>query len=347
MNSLSKVFVAIAGVLVLGVIAFFVLSGGSPDGGSSREKTQAERSAEEGDLKTILSSDSSPGQVYHALIRLSQRGNTKALERALELKDHDRPLLRRGASISFSYFDQDNAFMALQEMTNDSDPAVRSEALKAFSNLKSEGRKNYLLAELETGERTPEEQNAILMALFRMTSDPKERDSLIGRIQKVFENEKSPGVQQQILSTLMTLQPRGEVTLSLLRKALDSSEDERLQVLAIRHLGAIGDESVKRRFDQYMKNPSSRIQIAALGAIHRVCPAGRWAIVEKAITQDQNPSLRQTALRALQMMPGNEAKALVEKFLVQAKEGSDFKTSLNDIAEKIESSRRGDPCLND
>jgi uncharacterized protein affecting Mg2+/Co2+ transport len=160
-------------------------------------------------------------------------------------------------------------------LSQDADAFLRSEALKSFSNQKNEDRPELLLAELESETRTPEEQNAILQALFRMSSKASEREKLIVRIQQIFENENSPPIQQKVLSTLMTLQPRGEVTLSLLRKTLDSSNDERLQVWAIRHLGAIGDESVKRRFDQYARSSSSRVQTAAMGAIHRVCPENR------------------------------------------------------------------------
>jgi hypothetical protein len=68
--------------------------------------------------------------------------------------------------------------------------------------------------------------------------------------------------------------------------------------------------------------------------------------VKRAIFQTQDPNLSQTALRALQMTPGKQTMGLVKRLLERAAGDPSLQSSLTETRERIQSSRRGNPCLN-
>jgi HEAT repeat protein len=334
--------VAIALGLVIASLGIWKLRHRRP--GSPRN--EAERVAEllKHDRESLANPRASDAEIYGAMVRLAQRKEPIARQEAVKRAKSDRRLLREGAANALGFFDDPESSATLQALLSDADPTVRVQAIRGLGNLPLAGRETLLRQLLARPNLNAQERVAGLESLLRVSSTSTAKSDAVGELVKMARDSRDPNLALHSAMTVVSLAPRDERVISLLRDELEKHSNPALEPTAIRHLSAVQDPWVRKNLSRLLDSPQSQTRLAAVQSTHMACPDDRWSMLEKVMTSERDKLVVVASIQEAGYMPGGEAKALLERMLAQSHfQGDEIYAAKN----ALERARNNavDPCL--
>lgn len=251
-------------------------------------------------------------QIYGAMIRLGQDGDSVALEVAKKLVASPSKYLREGAAQTLGYFADEKILNELNALSKDAEESVRLFAFEALATLKSSAREKVAEEKIQDQKITAAEKITLLGSLYKLRSDnekqKKDLEQLI-TLAKQKDNELSK------MATLkaMQLSADNKLVKDLMIEKIKSSKDDNLRGVAIRNLANANDGWLKEHLSDLSQNPGVGVRIAAIQSVHRLCPETKWTVLENVILKDKEESVVNHALEELLFLEKAKAMMLLAK----------------------------------
>ncbi len=326
-NSNSSVLVrrgiSIALVLVLlGTTSFFAIKHWP----HSRPKTPQEQQVER-DRNTVENPKASELEVSSALIRLSERREDIAKAKNIERAKSSNPEIRKNTARALGFFIDPASLKELSKLVVDPDPSVRVIAVQALGYRMGNERKSLLDGVLTRKDPLPSPQEKIeaLSILVRnRTANASQRGQYTDAIFTLAQAKDSQAVSAHALTLLTSVAPK----------------DPRLATLVSQHL-----THKDRSPASALSIEEKQAEVAALHALHVVCPNNRVALLSGILSgPDKDPLLLRTVLMEIQYLKSPETTALLNKAIAKKWFPDGFRPDPHMFAERLAKSPGMDLC---
>lgn len=313
--------------VVVGMGLFKILSSKKKIVSGKSDKNQMVIEAAKSDkeaLEDFLKEGKVPeNQIYGAMIRLGQDGDSVALEVAKKLVTSQSKYLREGAAQALGYFADDKILTDLLALTKDTEESVRVFALEALATLKSEPREKTAEEKNQDAKLSSSEKIALLGTLYKLRSDTEKQKKDLEQIISLAHNKDQELAKKATLKA-MQLSIENKAVKDLMIEKIKTSKDDNLRGVAIRNLANANDAWLKEKLTELSQNSSQAIRIASIQSIHRVCPESKWTLIENVILKDKEESVVNHALEELLFLEKAKGMMLLTK-ITKDKSLSDYR----------------------
>ena len=339
---------AIVGVLLLCGVGVVVRLGWIPNRFAKKSPiaTEGDRIADlrEKDLKSLSQTGVPDGIYYSALIRLAQMKDLVAKQEAIKKSTSQSVILRRAAAQALGYFDDEESLNASIELLKDSDFLIRSAVLNGFGQGQGEKREKLLHEISKRKNLKSSERHMILASLIKVTPTQQKKDTYTHQLIDELEEEKDPIEVMRTCVQLMGMRSRDQRLLELLRKVVQKEKTLDFVMVAIRHLATVGDSWLKEQFTKLLDSSEPKVRITLIQVMHFACPAQRWTLLDHVIDSDRDRTVVDSALQEIPLMPGPDAKALLDRKIASNTLGGIEKELAKKLRAGMATSTAVDPC---
>lgn len=298
----NKILSSVAIVAILGASSFLIYHKFFRAQPHKMDKVEQEISNDRDLLKRFMDNkDVSEGNLYAAVIRLSQEGEKMALKAAEQLVNNESKLLREGAAQALGYFDDSDILPLVEVLFNDKEESVRVFAIESLGESSSPKRLNKIEELAKKKSLGPSETVAVKAALYRLRTTPQEKERELTQLVGLTKNTNTELSKKAALRAIQ-LAGDSKVVAPVMREAVRNGGDDTVKSLSIRTLANMRDPMIAEKLPDLIKDKSKNVRVAAVQTIHRVCPSNRWAILAQVVKKDQDEFVVSRALEEMSFL---------------------------------------------
>lgn len=247
---------------------------------TAREKMVAQ------DLATLNDKNADAGKLEIALRRLAERQDPKARQILLERSKSTQKEIRASAVFSLGFFSDDNSTNEVAKFSDDPESTVRISALQGL------------------GLRSTPARSAHFQKIFsRAESSPSEKIIAAGNLAR-----RSPEAEKKTyIDALFQLDTKHKSLRHLTLRELMSNAAQDPRFITI--VNEIFQDGKKENYEDF-----AQAQTQAIRTLHVLCPANRFALLEKVISRpNSSVEVTRAALMELIYLKSPDAEALINK----------------------------------
>lgn len=298
------------------------------------------------DKATLLNRDAREPEIFGALVRLGQREEPLARQEAVKRAESSSKMIREGVANALGFFDDAESFEKLRKLVADPEKEVRIQALVALGRRPSDARRALLREIAARPGLSAEEKVAANSSLAKLGGKGGETSSSVAALMRIALTDHDDAAATRAASEAVSLAPRDPKVLEMLRSMLENEKREGIRSLGVRHLAVSRDPWMLKNYRRYLDNAEPGLRMAVVQSLHFLCPDDRWSTLDKVISGDRDKGVVMAALQEPRFMPGNEAKALLQRLIAGGKLAREELTSAQSTLAELEKSTAVDPCLN-
>lgn len=205
----------------------------------------------------------------------------------------------------------------LKDYARSADDSLRRRAIRSLGRIQDLEREKILKAlydkRLQTSE---EEQVEIIASYYQSLSDGK----LIAKLEKdLLRIVNDSQNQEGIFLALMQLNKIDPENKQVINYAKDFLKEEKfpehveLNNLVIRILARYSPKFIEKDFLNFMKHPSTRVQVELVNVLSVVCPKNIWDLFSEILNRHQNTRVHLALMRQLMFFNSIKAEEFLEK----------------------------------
>lgn len=280
-------------------------------------------------------------QIYGAMIRQGQDGDSVALEVAKKLVASPSKYLREGAAQTLGYFADEKILSELSTLSKDAEESVRIFALESLATLKSAAREKVAEDKIQDQKMTASEKITLLGSLYKLRTDNEKQKKDLEQI-IALAKQKDTEIAKVATIKAMQISADNKLVKDLMVEKIKNSKDDNLRGVAIRTLANSNDGWLKEHLAELSQNAGAGVRIASIQSVHRLCPENKWMVLENVILKDKEESVVNHALEELLFL--EKAKAMM--LLAKVSKNNSLADYRKQSVEKFLESLRNKPDVN-
>lgn len=342
MAKYTKIALIFLALVITTAAAFYFLQSRTAEVEVPRNQVMTEEMQLQLDREALKNSNSTPNQIYGAMIRLAQKNEDVARNEALKRSSDTNPFLRGGAAQTLGHFDDADSKEALKKLLIDNEKSVRLFAIQGLGTKPDSLHEQELQQLLKSSELDPMMEVEIYTSLLKSGGDSAKQQALTNllRIARAGDDEANTEASQR----LITYVPDNDQVLDLVRRKISAGKNERVTAVGTRYLSARNDSWIRPILKSLSSHPSATVRSAVVQSIHRVCPADRWAILESMLAKEADSSVLKLILEEPMYLMGEKAKAFASKAASKDGLSADDKKIAEETLEKVEAGGSEELC---
>lgn len=288
-------------------------------------------------LKGYLKDGNAPeSEVYGAVIRLAQAGDSISLEVAKKLTQSKSKMLREGAAQALGYFPDTEIRDSIVRLTLDPDESVRVFAYESLSVMKSAERLTWLESRQKEKSLTPTEKVALLGSLYQLQPKDEKKKVYLDELMSVGRGSNAELSKKAALK-VMQVSGQESIVKDFMIDRVRNSKDEAVMSVAIRRLANRSDPWIRDQLGELVKSNLAQVRIAALQSLHRACPAQRWSIIESVVKYEKDTSVLQKAFEATLFLEKSKSEEFLQKLASDTTLDADRKSTAGKFLAEVKS----------
>lgn len=310
------------------------------------EAEELRRKLELADREALEGGGVAPQDRFGALVRMAQRQEPVAREKALQWVNDPDALVRQGVANALGQYDDGISLKNLITLTGDKDRSVRLQAIRALGHRPSVERVQRLEelagAPAHSVQLDPELELLRQQSLFKAATGPRAEEIRQKALQALLRSGDRGA------EAAASLAPRAPGVLEFLRKRATRSTEPGDAVgaaNAIRHLTVVGDPWLSENLSALWKRQDTEVRRAVLQSLPSICPGGRWKLIREGLLVAKEAAVQSAALEALSAFPGEEARALLLEAGKSPELAPAARERLPAAKASVESASGRDPCV--